>query len=187
VSGPAFRHLDEREVHRGRIWNVVVARFASPDGTTFERDVVRSPGAVGVVPILFDAEGSAAVVLLSIYRPALDSEVVEIPAGMRDVKGEAPEATARRELREEIGMEADDVELLTMFHNSAGMTDATTHVYLASGLRKVASDLQGPEENAMTVFELPLADAFARVTTGTITDAKTVIGVLLAWQRLGAD
>jgi ADP-ribose pyrophosphatase len=106
---------------------------------------------------------------------------------MRDVAGEDPETTARRELREEIGMDADDIELLTVFHNSAGMTDATTHVYLASGLRAVGSDHQGPEEHAMTVFELPLAEAFARVSNGTITDAKTVVGVLLAWQRLAAD
>jgi ADP-ribose pyrophosphatase len=187
VNAPVFRHLDEREVHRGRIWHVVVGTFGAPDGSTFERDVVRSPGAVGVVPILFDAEGSAAVVLLRIYRPALDAEVIEIPAGMRDVAGEDPETTARRELREEIGMDADDIELLTVFHNSAGMTDATTHVYLASGLEPVGSDLQGPEERAMTVFEVPLAEAFAQVSNGTITDAKTVIGVLLAWQRLAAD
>jgi ADP-ribose pyrophosphatase len=187
VNAPAFRHLGEREVHEGRIWRVVVANFAAPDGTTFERDVVRSPGAVGVVPIIFDAEGSIAVVLLRIYRPALDAEVIEIPAGMRDVAGEDTEVTARRELREEVGMEADDIELLTVFHNSAGMTDATTHIYLASGLRAVGSDLQGPEEDAMSVFEIPLAEAFAQVVSGTITDAKIVIGVLLAWQRLGAD
>jgi ADP-ribose pyrophosphatase len=187
LDAPAFRYLDEREVHQGRIWRVVVANFEGPDGATFERDVVRSPGAVGIVPIIFDAEGSAAVVLLSIYRPALDAETIEIPAGMRDVPGEDPETTARRELREEVGMEADDVELLTVFHNSAGMTDATTHVYLASGLRAVGSDLQGPEEDAMTVFEIPLAEAVTQVMSGTITDAKTVIGVLLAWQRLGAD
>jgi ADP-ribose pyrophosphatase len=165
----------------------VVGTFTGPDATTFERDVVRSPGAVGVVPIVFDAEGSAAVVLLRIYRPALDAELIEIPAGMRDVPDEPPETTARRELREEVGMEADDVELLTVFHNSPGMTDATTHVFLANGLRRVGSDLQGPEEEAMTVFELPLAEARAGVMSGTITDAKTVIGVLLAWQRLGAD
>jgi ADP-ribose pyrophosphatase len=127
------------------------------------------------------------VVLLRIYRPALDAELIEIPAGMRDVPDEPPETTARRELREEVGMEADDIELLTVFHNSAGMSDATTHVFLASGLRPVGADLQGPEEHAMTVFELPLAEARAGVMNGMITDAKTVIGVLLAWQRLGAD
>lgn len=185
MSG-AFRHVGERVVHRGHIWHVVVADYEAPDGAHFKRDVVRSPGAVGVVPLTFDAEGTPAVVLLRIYRPALDAELVEIPAGMRDVAGEPPELTARRELREEIGMDADDVELLTVFHNSAGMTDATTHVYLASGLRPVGRDLHGPEEAAMKVFELPLADARARVLEGRITDAKTAIGVLLAWQRLGA-
>jgi hypothetical protein len=67
------------------------------------------------------------------------------------------------------------------------MTDATTHVYLATGLHSVGSDLQGPEEHAMTVFEVPLAEAYASVMSGTITDAKTVIGVLLAWQRIAVD
>ena len=85
---------------------------------------MRSPGAVGVVPILFDAEGKPSVVLVRQYRAALDAELLEIPAGMRDVEGEPPEITARRELAEEVGLAAGRLELLTVFHNSAGMTDA---------------------------------------------------------------
>ena len=186
-TGSGFRRLAEREVHAGRIWRVVVGTYEGPDGSTFERDVVRSPGAVGIVPVLFDAEGTPSVVLVRQYRPALDVVLLEIPAGMRDVDGEPPDVTAARELAEETGFAPGRLDLLTMFHNSAGMTDATTHVYLATDLRVVPPHAHGPEEEAMTVEQVPLVDAVERVITGEITDAKTVIGLLLTDRRLAAE
>ena len=83
-----FRHRSDRLVHQGHVWHVVVAEFDAPDGSTFERDIVRSPGAVGVVPVIFDAEGQPSVVLVSQFRPPYERALVEIPAGMRDVEGE---------------------------------------------------------------------------------------------------
>jgi ADP-ribose pyrophosphatase len=182
-----FRHVNDRVVHEGKIWRVAVGTFEAPDGTTFERDVVRSPGAVGAVPVLFDVEGTPSVVLVRQYRPVLDAELVEIPAGMRDVDGEAPEVTAARELAEEVGFRPGHLELLTVFQNSAGMTDATTHVYLASNLQPVPAESHGPEEEAMTVIQVPLADAIEDVLAGRITDAKTVIGLLLTSRRLADE
>ena len=179
MSG-GFRLLAEREVHAGHIWAVAVASFEDPDGEPFERDIVRSPGAVGVVPLRFDAEGSPVVVLVRQYRPALDRELLEIPAGMRDVEGEDPAETAHRELAEECGLSAARVELLTAFENAAGMTDAITHVYLALDLHDVPSEAHGPEEAHMTVHAMGLDAAVAEVEAGRITDAKTVIGLLLA-------
>src|SRR5690606_2787993 len=105
-----FRHLGDTEVHRGHVWNVVVADFAAPDGSTFRRDIVRSPGSVGVVPIVFDAEGFPSVVLVRQYRPPYERAVTEIPAGMRDVPGEPAEDTGRRELIEEVGLRAGEME-----------------------------------------------------------------------------
>jgi 8-oxo-dGTP pyrophosphatase MutT (NUDIX family) len=184
VSSASFRRLDERPVYQGHLWRVVVATFEGPDGNRFERDVVRSPGAVGIVPVLFDPEGTPSVVLVRQYRAALGTEITEIPAGMRDVDGEAPERTARRELAEEVGLAAERLDLLTVFHNSAGMTDAATHVYLATGLTPVPSQAQGPEEDAMIVLQVPLAEAVSEVVRGAISDAKTVIGLLLTERRL---
>jgi ADP-ribose pyrophosphatase len=187
VTGPGdgFRRVSEREVHRGHIWRVVVGTFEGPDGSTFERDIVRSPGAVSVVPVLFDPEGNPSVILVRQYRATLDTALTEIPAGMRDVEGEPPEETARRELAEEVGMAAGHLELLSVFTNSAGMTDATTHVYLATGLTPVPSAAHGPEEESMEVLQVSLVDAIADVESGVITDAKTIIGLLLTVSRLG--
>ena len=180
-----FRRTGERVVHEGMIWRVVEATFVDPAGRPFTRDIVRSVGAVGVVPVVFDAEGAASVILVRQYRPSLEVEMLEVPAGMRDVPGEEPEETARRELREEAGVVADSVVLLSIIHPSPGVTDATTHIYVATGLRRAAREAQGPEEEAMTVVELPLADAVALVHDGTITDAKTVVGLLLAETFVG--
>jgi 8-oxo-dGTP pyrophosphatase MutT (NUDIX family) len=186
VSHRAFRPLGEREVYKGHIWRVVVGSFEAPDGTRFERDIVRSPGAVAVVPVLFDSEGTASVVLVRQYRAALDADVTEIPAGMRDVDGEPPEETAHRELTEEVGLKAGRLDLLSVFHNAVGMTDAATHVFLATDLVPVPPEAHGPEEDAMVVMQVPLADAVADVARGAITDAKTVIGLLLTERRFTA-
>ena len=182
-----FRLRRQQPVHQGAIWSVVTATFEAPDGSTFDRDIVRSPGAVGIVPVLFDPDGIASVVVVRQYRPALDVVLLEIPAGMRDVDGEPPDVTAARELAEETGFAPGRLDLLTMFHNSAGMTDATTHVYLATDLRVVPPHAHGPEEEAMTMEQVPLTDAVERVITGDITDAKTVIGLLLTDRRLAAE
>jgi ADP-ribose pyrophosphatase len=183
---PAFRHLGDRLVYKGKIWDLVVADYAAPDGSTFERDIVRSPGAVSVVPLQFDVEGNPCVVLVRQYRPAFDRWMLEIPAGMRDVPGEPPDETAARELIEEAGLRPGQLERLAAFEPSAGMTDAVTEIYLATHLEPVAQDLHGPEEEHLERLELPLAEAVGMIATGEIGDAKTVIGLLLVERRLAA-
>lgn len=182
-----FAHLDECEVHHGHIWRVVVAHYEAPDGTEFERDVVRSPGSVAVVPLVFDAEGLASVVLVRQYRPALDREVIEVPAGMRDVSDEPPAETARRELVEEAGLSPAELTHLLDLLPSPGMTDAVCSVFLATGCTPEQTDRHGPEEEEMEVLHLPLDDALAMVDRGEIDDAKTVAGLLATDRRLRAD
>lgn len=181
-----FRRVGERPVHDGHIWRVVVADFEAPDGRPFERDIVRSPGAVAVVPLVFDAEGNPSVVLVHQYRPAFDRQLIEIPAGMRDVAGEPPEETARRELIEEAGLAAGELDLLVELTPSPGMTDAVTTIYLATDCTPSERSLQGPEEEHSELVHLPLADAIEQIVAGAITDAKTVAGLLLTDQRLRA-
>ena len=183
-SPAAFRHLDDRLVHQGNIWRVVVAEFEGPDGERFQRDIVRSPGAVGVVPLVFDAEGNPSIVLVEQYRPPYDRVILEIPAGMRDVAGEPPEETARRELAEEAGLAPERLDLLIELFPSTGMTDSVTTIYLATGNGPVAKQLHGPEEEHSRLVHLPLADAVAMIVGNEIHDAKTVAGVLLTERRL---
>lgn len=180
-----FRHVAESLVYEGHVWNVVAATFESPSGERFERDIVRSPGAVGVVPVLH-REGVATIVFVRQYRPPLDRVVLEIPAGIRDVPDEPTEATATRELAEEVGLQAGRMEYLTNYYTSGGMTDSILHLYLATELRAVTRTAHGPEEEHMEIVEVSLATAVDMVMRGEIRDAKTVIGLLLVARRLGS-
>jgi 8-oxo-dGTP pyrophosphatase MutT (NUDIX family) len=185
---PGFRHHGDTAVYAGRIWDLVVGHFESPDGEHFDRDIVRSPGAVGVVAFVDGTvEGEPNVVLVAQYRPAHDREVIEIPAGMRDVEAEPIAETARRELIEEAGLDPATIEPLMAIYPSPGLTDSVTTIVLARDCTRVPQDLQGPEERHMRVFEVPLGEAAAMVDRGEITDAKSVAGILLAerrWHRL---
>ncbi|MDQ3107872.1 MAG: NUDIX hydrolase [Actinomycetota bacterium] len=176
-----FRKLDERLLHQGHRISLGRATYEAPDGTTFERDVVHHPGAVGVVPVV--DEGTA-VLLVRQYRSAVDAELLEIPAGLRDVAGEPPIETARRELIEEVGMRAGRVEMLCAFHNSPGFCDEVVHVFAAFDLEPCELDRQGIEEQHMTIEKVALDDVSAMIAAGTITDAKTVIGLTLVARLL---
>jgi ADP-ribose pyrophosphatase len=179
-------HLQgEETIHQGYVLRLVQASFTSPDGEPFDRDIVRAPGAVAVVAVVDDGPGGPEAVLVRQYRPALDSWLVEIPAGLRDKKGEAPADTAARELAEEAGLAAARYELLTVFVNAAGMSDQRTHIYLASGLTDVPSAADGVEERYLTVERVALAEVPTLVSSGVLVDAKTVIGLLLACRRFG--
>jgi 8-oxo-dGTP pyrophosphatase MutT (NUDIX family) len=181
-----FRHLGDTPVHFGHVWNVVVADFESPDGDVFHRDIVRSPGAVAVVPLAFDAEGVASVLLVDQYRPPYERNVIEIPAGMRDVPGEPAEETGRRELIEEAGLQAGEMAHLVDIFPSPGMTDSVCTIFLATDCIPVAHDRHGPEERAMKLLHLPLDEALTMIDRGDITDAKTVAGLLATDRRLRA-
>ncbi len=181
-----FRHTGDVQVHQGHVWHVVVAEFEAPDGTTFRRDIVRSPGAVGVVPLVFDAEGQPSVVLVSQYRPPYEQTVIEIPAGMRDIPGEPPEQCGRRELIEEAGLVAGEMLLLLEMMPSPGMTDSICSIFLATDCTPVERALHGPEEQHSELLHVPLADALVMIERGEIADAKTVAGLLLTERRLRA-
>ncbi|HWG74363.1 MAG TPA: NUDIX hydrolase [Acidimicrobiales bacterium] len=173
---PGFRKLAEQRVWEGHLIQVGTGTFESPSGDRFEREVVHHPGAVVVVPLHDDGR----VTVVRQYRAAIDAELLEIPAGKRDVDGEEPEVTARRELAEEVGLVAGRMELMARFYNSPGFSDELTYIYLARDLEAVANDVQGFEEQHMTVSSVDLADVADLVRKGEIIDAKTIIGLSLA-------
>ena len=177
----SFRRLGERAEWQGALISVGTGRFSSPDGDEFEREVVHHPGAVSVVPVVDDGAG---VLLVRQYRAAVDRELLEIPAGKRDVDGEDPEVTARRELEEEVGVAAGRVERLAEFYNSPGFSDEHSIVYLALDLEPREISAQGVEEQHMAIERVPLDDVPALVASGEILDAKTIIGLCLARERL---
>jgi 8-oxo-dGTP pyrophosphatase MutT (NUDIX family) len=174
-SPSVFHVADEVSVYKGRRLAVYEAAVEGPDGERHQREIIHHPGAVGILPLHDDGT----VTLVRQYRAALDRDIWEIPAGLRDVEGEPTVETARRELMEEAGLAATTFRHLITFHNTAGFADEATTVYLATDLNAVPDNRQGAEEQHMLVARMPLDEALAMVDDGRITDAKTVIALLL--------
>jgi 8-oxo-dGTP pyrophosphatase MutT (NUDIX family) len=149
------------------------------DGEEFDRHVVHHPGAVVVVPVIDDD-----AILVRQWRVATGRDLLEVPAGKRDVDGEPPEVTANRELEEEIGYHAGRLDKLCEFYNSPGFCDEYTHLYLATELEARTRAAVSHEEAAMTIERVPLARLDALIATGELVDAKSIIGLLLARQFL---
>ena len=157
---------DEELIHDGPRFVVRRATFGEKT-----REWVEAPDAVAVVA--YDDEH---VYLVRQPREAIGrADVLELPAGLMDVEGESPLDTGRRELREETGMEADEWMHATSFFSSSGFTDEEVHVFLATGLRKVAGpDAEG--EEGIELVAWPLRE-LGGLIDGNM-DAKTLIGLL---------
>ena len=172
--GKDFRKVSETTLHEGFVVTYNQAVFEGPQGEILERDVVRHPGAVAVVAI-----DKGEVILVNQYRPALETVTLEIPAGKLDVSGEERIDAARRELNEETGLDTKNLTLLSEFHNSAGFTDELTSIYLAENLVPTEAKAVSVEEEYLTVTRVSFEKALQFVAQGVITDAKTVIGLLV--------
>ncbi|AGA91976.1 ADP-ribose pyrophosphatase [Thioflavicoccus mobilis 8321] len=169
----ADREHGRRSVFQGRIVDVGIESVRLPNGRRTELEIIRHPG--GAAAVAIDADGR--VCLLRQYRHAAGGWLWELPAGKID-PGEAPFATARRELAEEAGVTAEDWSALGHLHSSPGVFTEVIHLYLARDLC-----LRGHTHDADEVIEIhwvPLGEALEWCRTGRITDAKTMTGLFLA-------
>ena len=165
--------LESKTVYRGRLLEVLEDRVRMPDGKGTQREYVRHPGAVMMIPLL-DPE---TVILVRQFRYAPRRHFYELPAGKID-PGEEPLQTARRELREECGYEAGDWRHLTTLHPCVGYSDERIELYLARDLKDVGST---PEDGEfLEPMTLRLALALEWVKIGRITDTKTMTGLFWA-------
>lgn len=174
-----FETVGSRQVYEGVMSNVRIDTVRAPDGAEFEREIAEHIDAVAIVPLTPDDD----VLLVEQYRHPFRTSLLEIPAGVCDVPGESAERTAARELAEETSHAADAYERLTTIRNSAGWSDESTTIFLARGARPAGAPdgfEAEHEEASMTVARMPLDEAVAAVRRGEITDAKTVVGLLLA-------
>jgi ADP-ribose pyrophosphatase len=159
-------------LYTGKIFDVVLEKVTLPNGAVKDREIVRHPGAAAMVPLLDDGR----VVLIKQYRHAVGEFVWEIPAGTLEPE-EAPMACARRELVEEIGYEAANLEKLTEILPAPGYTDEHIHIFLATGLQAVDQRLE--DDEVLELQPTVLETALAMVAKGEIRDAKTIAGLFL--------
>jgi ADP-ribose pyrophosphatase len=167
-------------VYEGAVWDVRSDTVRYGDGE-MTRQYVEHPGAAAVVALDDDEN----VVLIQQYRHPIKERDWEIPAGLLDVAGEPPLDTAKRELTEEVDLEADRWQHLISMHTTPGGNDEVVHLFLARGLRRVETDYEREhEESDMRVERLPLAAVIDGVLAGRLRNGILATGVLAAAEVL---
>lgn len=175
--------ISSRRVFSGKVVSLDVDHVQFPNGTTGELEIVRHPGASAVVPILGDKPSpDPEIVLIRQYRYAAEDFLYEVPAGRLN-HNELPEDCARRELQEETGYSADRLERLTTIFTTPGFTDERIHLFLATGLTEGEPSVETDEILDLEV--LRLSSIVEMIRAGRITDAKTLVALLLTAWRLG--
>ena len=170
--------VSTRRAYAGRIIHVDIDTVRFPNGSTGDLEMVRHPGAAAVLPFLTDPDGDdPQILLIRQFRHAANGYLYEIPAGRLDA-GEAPNACAARELREETGCTAARLEPLTTFFTTPGFTDERIHAFMASDLTR--GETAQEQDEFMTLEPVPMSRALEMIRSGELNDAKSALTILFA-------
>lgn len=167
-----LKTLDRRNMFKGKVIDLSVDTVIFPKQQV-EMERINHPGGAAVVPLLSDES----VILIKQYRYCIGDTIWEIPAGRLE-PDENPLDCAKRELVEEVGFKATNVQKLTEIYSAPGYCNEVIYIFLATELVPDKQKLE--DDEIIKVVKLPFAKAIEKVKTGEITDAKTVVGLLLA-------
>ncbi|KJR48607.1 ADP-ribose pyrophosphatase [Desulfosporosinus sp. I2] len=141
-----------------------------PNGLETSREVVRHPGAVGIVALQDNH-----LLMVRQYRYAIGQETLEIPAGKLDSQ-ELPQDCAERELREETGYRGT-LEPIGSVYTTPGFTDEVMHLFLARDL--IWDPLAPDDDEFLEVERVAWDEAVLKAQENKFKDAKTILGILL--------
>ena len=170
--------IDTRRVYTGKIISLDVDEVRFPDGSTGTLEMIRHPGASAIVPFLSDpGSDDAQILMIRQYRYAAEGYLYEIPAGRLN-PGEDPKTCAARELKEETGCSAENIEHLFSMYTTPGFTDEKIHVFMATGL--TAGRTKHEADEFLDLEPMLLSRALEMIQAGEIQDAKSSLGLLFA-------
>jgi ADP-ribose pyrophosphatase len=161
-------------VYKGRTFSVEVSETTLPNGRTVTAEVVRHPRSVVLIPV----PGPGSVILVRQYRFPVNQWLWELPAGSVE-EGEEPEAAARRECHEEIGLVPAALLRLGSFYPAPGYGDEEMVFFKASSLETPAASAQPDDDEDIEVKTFTLGEARDMVRRGDIRDMKTIVGLRL--------
>jgi len=173
----AFQELDRENKYRGHAFDVSVVHFRLPDGRERHYDLVEHVDSISILPV----DKNEQIYFVSQYRIGAGDHLLELPAGVLDA-GETPLLCAQRELREEIGMAAGQIQELGGFYLAPGYTNEYMTVFLATGLYH--APLDPDEDEFLNLVKMPMADAYQKALKGEIRDGKSLAALLLGLPHL---
>lgn len=163
---------DIKDIYDGKVLKLELHTVELCNGKTSIREIIRHRGGVAIIPITDKNE----IYLVRQYRKPYEQEILEVPAGKLE-KGEKPEYCAIRELKEETGLTAEKLTMLTIMYPSPGYTDEKIYIYKAEGLSQGENCFD--EDEFINVEKYTLSQSMEMVKNGSINDAKTIIAILM--------
>src|SRR3954469_4850383 len=175
-----FERTASSTAWEGKMFTVRQDTFRHEDGDEAQRDIVVHPGAVGVVVL----DGDRLWLVRQPRQAVGGPDLLEFPAGKLLQPGGDPPETAKRELAEEIGKQAEHWESLGSFFTSPGFASEEVHLFLATGISD-ADERPEVEENERIDVEIrPVSDLDAIIAD--TKDSKTLIALYKLKGRLAA-
>jgi len=163
--------LNTRTVYQGRILELEVLDIEMENGTRSIREIIRHKSAVAALAMLPDER----FVFVQQFRKAVESDMLELIAGLRE-EGEQAEAAMRREILEETGYTPAALIRLGKVYPSPGYTEEYIDLYFAQLDAEQSAQSQDDDERVEVVY-LTEPEIFRRMQAGELYDAK----LLAAW------
>ena len=159
--------LNEKLIYKGSFIDVLNINVELPNGKNTSRDIIKHSGATAIIPFI-DEEN---IILVEQFRLALNKNLLEIPAGKLD-KGEEPIKCAKRELQEETGYIANNLEYLGCMATAPGFCDEIIYLYKASDL--TIGNKNEDDDEFTNVKIVNINKVKEMIKNGEIIDGKTI-------------
>lgn len=172
--------LSRETVMQAHVFDILKVGVRLPDGRERHYDLVDHADAVTILPV----DDAGGVYFVSQYRVGAEKELLELPAGVME-KGEEPSEAARRELREETGMDCHEMRYLGGFFMAAGYSNEYMHCFLAQGLFR--APLKQDEDEFLSLRIKPIEESYALAWKGELEDSKTLAALLYAYPLLKSE
>jgi ADP-ribose pyrophosphatase len=168
-----FKTLNQKIQYHGHAFDVALVHVQLPDGRERNYDLVKHKDSITVLPVGANGE----IYFVNQHRIGAGGDLLELPAGVQEA-GEDPLACARREIREEIGLAAEDFKELGGFYLAPGYTEEYMTVFLAMGLYE--SPLEADADEFLEVKSFTIEEVYRKALAGEFHDGKTLAALLLA-------
>lgn len=165
--------ISQNYIHKGKIINLRVDEVELPSGRKSLREIVEHNGGVGVVAVNEKKE----IILVKQFRKPFEEVLIEIPAGKLE-KGEEPIRCAERELEEETGKKALNLQLLNVLYTSPGFSNEKLYIYFCDKMQE--GKINPDEDENLEILYVKYEEAIKMIKNGDIKDAKTIAGILAA-------
>jgi ADP-ribose pyrophosphatase len=172
-----IKRIDKELIWRGKVYDFHCHHLLFPDGKKAEIGVIHHPGSSAIVPVFEDGS----VQLVYQHRSAVDQDIYELPSGSM-LPGEDPLACAKRELREECGLQGNRFEKIGELLIAPWYSDERIFLFMATELVPCEQNLD--EDEFLTPHRFTFDQALSMVEQGEIQDATTIIGLKMAYPTL---